>query len=304
MGKEQGGSMKIITLISILISIASVANADVSTSRQYKDVTDYIHKLAKIYPQTTELFTLGFSDAGVAIEGIKIGAGAVHNLVVGTHHGNEYGSTEVALNFAEAIAQAPLAGQTMYVIPVLNIDGYNNRQRWERVNGESLDPNRDYPGPCATEGPFHSRSTKALADFIDKENIIASATLHTYWPAAVFPWGISTEDTDTPYTPVFMKMVQAATSVSQYQTGNSTQIIYAADGTYEDYAFWKHGIWSILFELGTTHNPNNSDLALWVKENVAGMRKMFEIAPQARAEKHNFTGKCSVGLRSMDLHIE
>lgn len=292
------------TLFAILFSIVSIANADVSTSRQYKDVTNYLHKLATAYPQNTELFTLGFSNAGVAIEGLKIGKGPIHNLMVATHHGNEYGSTEVALNFAESVAINPIQGQTLYVIPVLNIDGYNSRQRWERINGQMIDPNRDYPGPCGTEGPFHSSSTKALADFIVKEDIVASATLHTYWPAAVFPWGLSTYDVETPYTPIFMKMVQEATSSSQYQMGNSTEIIYPADGTFEDYAFWKQGVWSILFEMGRSHSPNAKELDQMVKQNIPGMRRMFETAPQARAESHDFKGKCAVALRSLDLHIE
>ena len=118
------------TIFSILILCAAIARADLSTTRTYKDVTTYIHKLATLYPKNTELFTVGFSDAGIAIEGIKIGNGPVHNMVVGTHHGNEYGSTELALNFAESVAQTPIVGQTMYVIPVLNIDGYNNRSRY------------------------------------------------------------------------------------------------------------------------------------------------------------------------------
>jgi len=292
------------TLFAILFSIVSVANADVSVSRKYKDVTNYLHKLAQMNPQNAELFTLGFSNAGIAIEGIKLGNGPVHHLVVATHHGNEYGSTEVALNFAEALALAPIPGQTLFVIPVLNIDGYDTRQRWERINGHYIDPNRDYPGPCGTEGPFHSNSTKALADFIVKEDIVASATLHTYWPAAVFPWGLSSHDVETPYTPIFMNMVQVATSYSQYQMGNSTDVIYPADGTFEDYAFWKQGIWSILFEMGRSHAPNVKDLDTMVKQNIPGMRKMFETAPQTRAEKHDFSGQCAVALRALDLHIE
>ena len=292
------------TLITMILLSFAFAKADFQTNRTYKDVTNYIHNLAAKNPQTAEIFTVGFSDAGVAIEGIKIGHGPVHNLVVGTHHGNEYGSTELALNFAEDVVKSPIDGQTMYVIPVLNIDGYNNRNRYERVNGHSIDLNRDYPGPCGTEGPHFSRTSKAMADFIAKEGIVASATLHTYWPASVYPWGISTNDVETPYTPIFMKMVQAATQFSHYQIGNSTEVVYPADGTYEDYSFWKYGIWSILFELGDTHYPNVQDIQTLVKENVPGLRSMFELAPKTRAEQHEFTGKCSAGLRALDLHIE
>ena len=164
--------------------------------------------------------------------------------------------------------------------------------------------NRDYPGPCATEGPFFSRSTKALADFIAREEIVSSATLHTFWPTVVYPWGLSTRDTETPYTPLFMKMVQNATEFSAYQTGNATKIIYPADGTYEDYIFWQHGVWSILFEVGKSHFPSIQALNDLVQKNVPGMRKMFEQAPKEKAEKHQFSGRCDPSLRALDLHIE
>jgi carboxypeptidase T len=289
-------------LFAIIFSVS--AKADLSTKRTYKDAVNFIHALAAKYPANAQLFVLGKSDRGLDIEGLKIGNGAIHNALVATHHGNEYGSTELALSFAESIAQNPIVGQTMYVIPVLNIDGYDNRSRYENVNGTSLDLNRDYPGPCGSEGPFFSKSTKAMADFIDKENIVVSSTLHTYWPAAVYPWGISTDDVNTPYTPTFLKMVMAATQFSQYQGGNSTEVIYPADGCYEDYAYWKHGIWSILFEVGESHNPSISDMQTMVKGNVPGLRAMYEMAPTERAPKHDFTGKCSLSMRLLDLHIE
>lgn len=293
------------TMISLLVLVcASIAQAGVSTSRTYKDVLQVIRQLAVQHPQNVEHFTLGFSDAGVAIEGLKIGKGTVRNLVVATHHGNEYGSTELALAFAESIAVSPISGQTVFVIPVLNIDGYNNRNRYERVNGQYVDLNRDYPGPCGTEGPHHSRASKAMADFLAREQIVAAATIHTYWPAAVYPWGLSSHDLETPYTPVFMNMVQAATSKSQYQIGNSAELIYPADGTFEDYAFWKHGTWSILFEVGRTHNPSIRDLQAMVDSNVPGLRAMFEVAPKTPAQSHDFTGECDRSLRILDLHIE
>ena len=218
--------------MALILFISSVSYADFSTTRKYKDITNYLHKLATQYPEQVEVFSIGFSDRGVAIEGVKIGHGPVRNLVVAAHHGNEYGAPEVAINFAESVAQMPIDGQTVYVIPVLNTEGYDTRTRWERANGRSYDPNRDYPGPCGSEGPFYLKSTKALADFIDREGIVAAATLHTYWPAAIYPWGLSTHDIDTPYTPVFMNMVQAATEASKYEIGNSGQVIYPADGTF------------------------------------------------------------------------
>jgi hypothetical protein len=291
-------------IIAGIVLFAGLAQAQVSTSRNYNDVVSHIRTLAARNPQTAKLFTLGYSDAGVAIEGIKVGTGAVHHLLVAAHHGNEYGSTELALAFIDSLVQAPISGQTLYVVPVLNIDGYNNRNRYERINGQYVDLNRDYPGPCGSEGPYLSRSTKALADLVAREDIVAAATIHTYWPAVVYPWGISTQDLDTPYTPLFINLAKLATETSGYQIGNSAALIYPADGTLEDYVYWKHGVWSLLFEVGKSHNPRISDLKEIVADNVPGLRKMFVGAPSARAAKHDFTGKCDLRLRALDLHLE
>jgi len=270
----------------------------------YKEVLVILKRLTTEHPANAKAFDLGMSDSGVMIQGLKIGDGPVHNLVVATHHGNEYGSTEVALAFAEELAIRPIQVQTMYVIPVLNIAGYDERERREPAKGTTWDPNRNYPGPCGTEGPFTLQSTKALAEFIDRENIVVSSTLHTFFPAVVYPWGLSSHDLSTPYDSDFQKLVSAATIESKYKTGNSTEVVYAADGTFEDYAYWKHGIWSLLFELGYSHGPSNKQIREMIKVNLPGIRRMFEMAPTTRAADHAFKGKCDIRLKSLDRHDE
>ena len=302
--------MKSLFALLSALSFSIPAHADVkaigSTDRQYTDVQAFVQKLAHDYPANVSLFALGIGDEGQPITALKIGNGLIHNLLVGTHHGNEYGSTEVALAFAEDLAKNPIANQTIYLIPVLNIGGYNARNREETDSrGVSDDPNRNYPGPCGTEGPFTLKSTKALADFIDQEHIVASATMHTFYPAVVYPWGISTQDLSTQYQPQFTKMVNDATVESHYQVGNSTEVIYPADGAFEDWAFWKHGIWSILFEVGTTHTPSQSQIKEMVSTNVPGLRRMFANAPTTPAVNHDFTGRCDTLLARMrDRHDE
>jgi hypothetical protein len=83
-------------------------------------------------------------------------------------------------------------------------------------------------------------------------------------------------------------------------------VIYPADGAFEDYAFWKHGIWSLLFELGDTHEPSLDQVNTLVQVNVPGLRRFLEQAPRTRAENHAFTGKCdtSKSMRKRDKHDE
>ena len=279
--------------------------AEAATNRKYPKVKAFLGRLVTENPATTSLISLGLSDSKEEILGVKVGNGPVKNLVVATHHGNEYGSAELALAFAESVAKAPIAGQTLFVIPVLNISGYNARSRQEAAaDGRSYDPNRNYPGACGTEGPFTLKSTRALASFVEREGIVTSATIHTFFPAVVYPWGLSSRDLGTQYPEIFTKLVTDATELSRYQIGNSSDVIYPADGTYEDYAYDKHGIWSILFEVGRSHSPDESAIQDMIRTNVPGLRKMFVNAPTARAANHKFSGRCDARLKSLDRHDE
>lgn len=297
--------MKFLSFVLLSSFLTLSANADVLLDRNYSNVKNFLGQVVADSNGKAELVTIGDSDSKEKILGIKIGSGSVHNLVVATHHGNEYGSTEVALAFAAAMAKSPAPEQTLFVVPVLNIQGYNSRNRYERaMGGSSVDPNRDYPGPCGTDGPFHLQSTKALATFVEKEKIVNSATLHTFQPAVVYPWGFSTHDTQTAYPDIFTDMVKNATEFSGYEIGNSGEVIYPADGTFEDYAFYQNGIWSILFELGFSHSPSQDEVQKMIDVNVPGLQKMFANAPKALAQNHAFTGKCDFRLKSLDKHDE
>ncbi len=264
----------------------------------YEKVTTTLQQIAQQNPANAKVITIGVNDQGTPIQALQIGNGEVASLIVGTHHGNEYGSTAVALGVADALAKAPVAGQTVFVVPVLNITGYNRGSRNESGIAGSQDANRDYTGPCKSGATFRLKSTKALADFIDTRNVQISATLHTYWPAVVYPWGISTHDLSTPYDNQYKQLVQNATVESRYQTGNNTEVLYAADGTFEDYAYWKHGIWSLLFELGFSHSPDPTAIKNMVDVNIPGIRRFLETSPKARVADHAFKGRCDVGVMS------
>ena len=286
-------------IFSLLVSIHAPA-----ASTNYSTVLDGLKKIQQENPTTTQWIDLGMSDSGQMISGLKIGNGEVADLIVATHHGNEYGSTAVAMGAAASFAKNPLAGHTVYVIPVLNISGYNSSNCYEKVPSGMLDDNRDYPGPCVQGKSFQSKATKALADFIDKKNIVASATLHTYWPAVLYPWGFSTNDVSTQYDSQFISLSKDATVESGYDVGNSKVLLYAADGAFEDYAFWQHGIWSLLFEMGDSHTPSQPDMDKMVATNVPGLRRFFENAPKTRAENHAFTGKCDYNRAQQRVHLE
>lgn len=262
------------------------------STAKYSDVVTQMELLAKQNPAQVEMFTLGTNNQGQEIKGLKIGKGSVNSLVVATHHGNEYGSTATAMGFAEYIVKNPVKDQTVYVVPVLNISGFDRKSRYESNLSTMIDSNRDYPGPCVNGKTFKLKSTQALAQFLVDKNIVISATLHTYFPAVVYPWGISTRDLSTPHDHEYKNLVELATQESGYRTGNNTEVLYAADGTFEDYAYWKHGIWSLLFELGHSHSPDQVSINNMITYNNPGIRRFLENAPKQRVTDHQFTGKC------------
>ena len=273
------------TILSLFLSISPSAS-------NYDKVVTTLNQIQQANPTTSKVIHIGVSDKGVPIYALQIGSGATNTLIVGTHHGNEYGSTAVALGVADNLAKNPIDGQTVYVVPVLNTTGYNSGNRFESGINGSFDPNRDYPGPCKSGKTFNLKSTKALADFLVEKNIQVAATLHTYWPAVVYPWGISTTDLSTPYDAKYIELVKAATVESGYQIGNNTEVLYAADGTFEDYAYWKHGIWTLLFELGFSHTPDQTSIKNMVDVNVPGIRRFLTVSPKVRVTAHDFAGKC------------
>ncbi len=281
----------------MLETILSLFLLQTPSANNYNQVLKNMDQIAASNPANVSVFTMGTNSQGQPIKGLKIGNGAVASLVVGTHHGNEYGSTAVALGFADALAKNPIQKQTVYVIPVLNISGYNRNDRFESNAQSSVtDANRDYPSPCKHDAPYQLKSTEALAQFLVDKNIQISATLHTYWPAVVYPWGISTTDLSTPYDDQYKTLVAAATLESKYQTGNNTQVLYPADGTFEDYAYFKHGIWSLLFELGFSHNPDPQAVKTMIEVNTPGLRRFLETSPVARVADHNFSGHCDARM--------
>src|SRR5690606_2536610 len=123
--------------------------------------------------------TIGKDDRGRKILGLRVENAAARgpskpaHLVVGTHHGNEPHSADLALAFAERLLEilggdshplrSSLSGMVFHVVPVLNIEGYNANRRYEF----SVDPNRDYPDPCDLDKRnFQLASTRHLARYV------------------------------------------------------------------------------------------------------------------------------------------
>uniref|UniRef100_A0A182SPT0 Peptidase M14 domain-containing protein n=1 Tax=Anopheles maculatus TaxID=74869 RepID=A0A182SPT0_9DIPT len=207
-----------------------------------------------------------------------------------------------------------LAGLTWTIVPIVNPDGYEYSHERERLwrktrrpagkNCFGIDGNRNYDFhwaevgasdvPCDEtyhgESSFSEPETRAIRDALLrlKGRCKFYLSLHTYGEYLLYPWGW------TPELPVGWhkidkvaragaKAIRDATG-TEYTVGSSTNVLYAAAGGSDDYAFAVADVpISITMELpgggSAGFNPPPSRIEEIVKETFVGIRAMaLEVA--------------------------
>lgn len=268
-------------LATALLSVSLTAFAD-----EYDRILGRLSELDKL-PNTT-LFSLGKNDQNRDIMGIMIGdpsEAKIRHLVVGTHHGNERAAAEVPLHFTELVANSPDLSTLYYVVPVLNISGYNRFRRDETgADGRAHDSNRDYEDACTTKQDFKLQSTALIADLVEKEDIVSAVSVHGYVGTFTYPWGTNAQDYSTLDDAFFSKWAKLAAKVNNYKTGTHGGAIYPATGAFEDWAYYKLGVWSFLLEIKSP----TSDL----KKDAASLVEFFKNSPTERSRNVGQTVNC------------
>lgn len=284
-----------------LVISAPIIFATESLAAEYDRVAIELDRLASTYHNYVDAMDLGQNDQGMMIRGITVqhptrqSIAQPHHLVVGTHHGNERMSADLALKFANDLIrelQSPtesawevLRETKITIVPVLNIGGFNGNRRQERDgSGRSLDPNRDYPDPCRSSSHFQLKSTTGLAKFVYDENIIGAVTIHGYIGTFTFPWGTYTAQTHTHDHAQYMMWAQKAKDRNQYRIGTHTDLIYPAAGAFEDWAYHKYGIWVSLIELDRGAN---------LAKDSAALLSYLSALPDQRSTQHDHMGPCT-----------
>jgi len=281
-------------LFLIFFLIFSVASA----ASRYDSIISQMNAIQKFAPDKVALLSLGENNDKSQILMFRISNtpnimdyNKIGMLTVATHHGNEGETTNIVLNLAKELILADLGNYEYYLIPVLNIPGYNKNIRTE--NG--YDPNRDYPGPCKKSTSFYLKSTKALANLLSLRSFSASATLHGFIGIIAYPWGIITKDTKTKDDPYYVTISERVAAIAKYDYGNSTDAIYGANGCFEDFAYWYKGIWSLLFEI---RDGSQTD----VYNNTRAILEFFRSVNYTPSMNYDFIGICgSSGYRDFKL---
>lgn len=245
---------------------------------------DYDRILAKMQDFSKSphaaLFSLGKNDQGQDIMGLVIGdegTAKIRHLVVGTHHGNERAAAEVPLHFIDQALTNYNPEILFYVIPVLNISGYNaNRRQETGADAQTYDSNRDYEDACEVKHDFELKSTALIADFLALEEIVSAVSVHGYVGTFTFPWGMNTSNFQTLDNAMLVQWAKNTAKINGYRTGTHGDIVYPAEGSFEDYAYLKHGTYSFLMEI---RSPS-SDL----KKDALALHDFFRNSPPERSK--------------------
>ncbi len=296
------------TKLSLLLVIAFLSTTNSFAAERYQTIVDRMNVLKGKYPLITHLFSIGNNDDNVPLYAMRVSLtptvadpNKIAHVVVGMHHGNELAAPEFTMHYLEQLL-VKYSSQALFrdnyddkeyvIIPVLNVPGYNAANRQEK----GRDPNRDYPGPCFNAAGGKLKSVRAMIEHLGSRVYVGGLTVHGYVGALTYPWGVNVANSQTLDHNAYEKLTRKAAEQNGYRYGTSTDVVYPVDGAFEDYIYWKHGIWSLLLEL---KDGSPSD----IERTSAAMFTFFEGLDSSPSTKNQLVSACQ-RAGALDLHNE
>jgi hypothetical protein len=242
----------------------------------YREIYDNMGALAATHASWAAVADYGRTPGGRDLRVIKIQAPGANRrdarpavLISGSTHGNEYLNIEDRLPqwLLENRTRSPglrrylAAGGVIYVVPILNPDGYD---RDTRGNGNGVDLNRDFDLVPVSEDNFREVETRSLVEFLDRdfeaENVELKLTVdyHCCDGSLLFPWSytmdaLSAEDYQRHL--VIGQLMQTHID-DTYEYGSTGQVLgYNPRGTSKDFYYARYGALAFTFE-GSYANEN------------------------------------------------
>ncbi|XP_034483899.1 carboxypeptidase B [Drosophila innubila] len=287
---------------------------------RHAEINAYLDELAKAYPSRVTVQTAGKSYENRDLKTITITNGdgrkgknvifldaGIHAREWIAHAGALYVIYQLAENFM--VNAALLKDYDWVILPVVNPDGYeytfsNSRMwrktrkpagsctgtdgnrnfdfHWGEVGASSLSCVDTYMGPT----PFSEPETQVVRDLLLGLTGRGKfyLTLHSYGNYLLYPWGW-TSGLPQEWRSIDEVAQAGAAAIkkstgTKYTVGSSTNVLYAAAGGSDDYAFGvaKFPI-SITMELpagGSGFNPTTEQILPFVSETWTGIRAMAE----------------------------
>ncbi|XP_077990877.1 carboxypeptidase B-like [Glandiceps talaboti] len=247
------------------------------------EMNQWIDDMVAAYPDKTEAFEIGTSYEGRVIRGIKVGTplpgkkmALFHSLI----HSREWITGATMLWTVKTLLQEYGTDPDVtkyvdridyYIIPALNVDGYEytwtDDRMWRKTRSPNVnstcigtDPNRNFdyawsePGassnPCSStyhgSAPFSESETKAISDWILANKPDWYIDCHSYSQMWLSPWGYTydyPEDLEI-QNRTNKASVDALEAMygTKYTYGPIAETIYMVSGGSIDWAYGEAGI--------------------------------------------------------------
>ena len=288
----------------------------------YAELTDFLREWQQKYPSITRLYSIGKSIEKRNLWVMEVSdnpgkhePGEPEFKYVANMHGNEVVGRELLLELIKQLCTGygtnkrytNLVDNTrMHFMPSMNPDGYENATKnphdWlqGRSNAHHVDLNRNFPDHFLPEevGPMQPE-TKAVTDWIVKNNFVLSANLHGGSLVANYPYDDNPQSrtiyTKSPDDDVFKFL--ALTYSDAHTTMHLDSPPWDCDGVPPDH--FKHGItngakwynvaggmqdynyihsncFEITLELGCDKFPSENKLPRYWNENKEALVKFIE----------------------------
>ncbi|MGH1363419.1 MAG: M14 family zinc carboxypeptidase [Calditrichia bacterium] len=274
------------------ILIASLSNHSRNLLKQpalqgylgYNDMLHRLEELQKQYQHIIRLQTIGKSVLGRKLIAVKISdnpslSEAEPKLAFdGGYHGDEIITTEVLIRFIEDFCsryatdkrvRQLINSREIHVLPLVNPDG---RETLTRRNANHVDLNRDWGhlwnSAGNSEHPFSQPETRAVLNWINKQNFSIHQSLHAGAQLISYPW--SCRPGRVPDAALFDYLASGYATSSGYSTlqlGSGYNELYPVCGTAKDAYYALNGTLGWTMELTQNKTPAYSEVDAIYQQN-------------------------------------
>ncbi|XP_058464959.1 carboxypeptidase B1-like [Malaya genurostris] len=284
---------------------------------RYLDINEYIDELATKFPASVSVNQIGTSYEGRPLKTITINGNRNNSSVIFMDagiHAREWIAPATALYVINQLVEHAhentdiLSNLTWVILPVVNPDGYEYSHEMERFWRKTRKPagkcvgtdaNRNFDfhwgeigassSACSDtyrgDAPFSEPESQAIRNALTKLKGQCKfyLSLHSYGNYLLYPWGYTSDLPDTwqdidEVAQTGAAAIKRATG-AEYTVGSSTNVLYAASGGSDDWAFAEADVpIAIVMELPGGgfggFNPPASAIEKSVKESWLGIKAM------------------------------
>jgi len=240
------------------------------------EINQFLRDEATRHPDLVHFTVLGKSKEGREISYVAVtktpGTPALYYN--GTHHGDEWSSTEAILGLIDYLVthkddaniDGLLKAYTFYLQPLVNPDGHAARTREDSLG---RDPNRDYAYAKRSEAKsFKVPEIALVKKLMDQIHPRAAAAYHSGIQEVLWSWCYTSKG--TPDADLLEQITQKTAESMGMNRYMQSYYDYPSDGEFIDYAYMKYHTVALTFEISDDKPPPAADLAAIVQNSIRG----------------------------------